>query len=650
MSFKMKNMKQVQILLIVLLLGFSVSAKEYHVAKTGNNNNPGTAEKPFLTIQAAGNMAQPGDEIIVHAGIYRERISPPRGGTSNDKRIVYRAAEGQSVEIKGSEIIKNWERFKGDVWKVTIPNTFFGDYNPYQDKIVGDWFNSLGRVHHTGEVYLNGKSLYEAESLDEVLSLKMVVKPEMLTPLTDTLGATFTWFCEVKEGQTIIYANFHGANPNAELVEINVRESCFYPDKPGINYLTVSGFTMSQAATQWAAPTAEQPGLIGTHWSKGWIIENNIVSDSKCVGITLGKDRATGHNVWINDPAKDGSIHYNEVVVKAIENGWSRDNIGSHKVRNNTIFNCGVAGICGSLGGIFSEITNNHIYDIWTKRLFSGPEKGGIKIHAAIDMLIEGNRIHNAYEGIWLDWMAQGTRVSKNLCYDNDNKDFFAEVNHGPYIVDNNIFLSEVAIWDWSNGGAYLHNLIAGKIYFNPQSRETPWFKPHSTELGGIRDIKGGDTRYINNILAADPTGKTTVAVPFGRGGKADYGLSVYDSTFLPMLVEGNVYLKDAKPYRGEPDGAVFPEYNPAINLINENGNLYLEMSTETNITKSGQSLVTTSRLGKAVVPAAYFVNYDGSAIEINTDYFGNTIDPKNVMPGPFQNIKKGSNLFEVWP
>ena len=36
------------------------------------------------------------------------------------------------------------------------------------------------------------------------------------------------------------------------------------------------GFTLEHAATNWAPPTAEQIGLIGTHWSKGWIIENNV--------------------------------------------------------------------------------------------------------------------------------------------------------------------------------------------------------------------------------------------------------------------------------------------------------------------------------------------------------------------------------------
>ena len=69
-------------------------------------------------------------------------------------------------------------------------------------------------------------------------------------------------------------------NPNEQLVEINVRRTVFYPDQPGRNYITVRGFIMRHAATPWAPPTSEQVGLIGTHWSKGWIIENNVISHS----------------------------------------------------------------------------------------------------------------------------------------------------------------------------------------------------------------------------------------------------------------------------------------------------------------------------------------------------------------------------------
>ena len=57
-----------------------------------------------------------------------------------------------------------------------------------------------------------------------------------------------------------------------------------------MNYITVRGFEMAQAASPWTPPTADQPGLLGAHWSKGWIIENNILHDAKCSGISLGKE------------------------------------------------------------------------------------------------------------------------------------------------------------------------------------------------------------------------------------------------------------------------------------------------------------------------------------------------------------------------
>ena len=79
---------------------------------------------------------------------------------------------------------------------------------------------------------------------------------------------------EVDDSQTVIYANFGGADPNKELAEINVRPAVFYPKLSGVNFITVKGFHLSQAATQWAPPTAYQEGLIGPHWSKGWIIED----------------------------------------------------------------------------------------------------------------------------------------------------------------------------------------------------------------------------------------------------------------------------------------------------------------------------------------------------------------------------------------
>jgi len=170
-------------------------------------------------------------------------VNPPRGGTSNDKRIVYQAANGETVVIKGSEVVKDWKKISNDTWMAIIPNSFFGSFNPYNDTIHGDWFHSNGRQHHTGAVYVNGKWLYEADKLDEVL---------------ETVRDKALWFGEVDEQNTTIWAQFKALNPNNENVEINVRQSVFYPEKPGINYITVRSFTLEHAATPWAPPTAEQ--------------------------------------------------------------------------------------------------------------------------------------------------------------------------------------------------------------------------------------------------------------------------------------------------------------------------------------------------------------------------------------------------------
>jgi len=623
--------------LLLTFLALPTLAREFHVSVNGDNTGDGSASKPFKTINHAAQLAQSGDVIIVHAGTYREWINPLRGGESDTKRIVYKAVEGEKVEIKGSEIITGWKKEKDGVWKVTIPNSFFGDYNPYQDLIFGDWFSDHGRIHHTGEVFLNGKSLYEKEKIEKV------VNPEPHPDTKDSAGSIYTWYCESNNNSTTIWANFQKADPNRELVEISTRRTCFYPDKPGINYITISGFHISQAATQWAAPTAEQIGMIATHWNKGWIIENNVISNSKCSGITLGKERGTGHNVWSADQSIDGALHYIEVVFRTLRNGWSRENIGSHIVRNNVISDCEQTGICGSMGAAFSIIENNHIYNIWTKRQFSGAEIGGIKFHAAIDTRIIKNRIHDVGRGIWLDWMAQGTRVSRNLLYNNDLEDIFMEVDHGPTLVDNNFFLSPAGIVTMSQGSAIVHNLIAGQLANFPEpNRYTPYHLPHSTEVAGLSTIFSGDDRYYNNIFLGygDDANK--------RDDRYHYGLAGYDKVSLPVWISGNIYYNRAKHFKDETGFVENPEFKPEFILTTEGDHVYLDLNLD-DVTGVKTQFITTAMLGKAKMPKEAYENPDGSPLRIDTDYLGNKRLESGPSAGPIENPGKGMVKMKVW-
>lgn len=636
--------------LFVALAVFAASSvinAEYHVSVSGNDQADGSAQRPFRTIQRAADVAHPGDVITVHEGEYRERVTPPRGGTADDRRIVYQAAPGERVVIKGSEVARDWKPFAPGVWKLTLPNSFFGKYNPYKDRIFGDWFDDRRRPHHTGEVYLNGKSLWETHLIERVLN------PRPMPGAADAEGSTWTWFCEVDEQNTYIYANFHDRDPNKELVEINVRDSCFYPEKPGCNYITVRGFRMCHAATQWAAPTAEQIGLIGTHWSKGWTIENNVISDSKCSGITLGKDRATGHNVWRNDPCKDGALHYNEVIQRALAAGWSRDTIGSHIVRNNVIFDCEQTGICGSLGPVFSTITGNHICNIWRKRQFTGAEMAGIKLHAAIDVVIRGNLIHDCGRGLWMDWMAQGTRISGNLLYNNSTDDLFVEVNHGPFLVDNNVFLSPLNVRDWSQGGAFVHNLFVGRFDVRPElNRQTPYHEAHSTGVAGLSNIPGGDHRFYNNIFfggAAPEKAAANQPIPAKPQRSPIRGLSVYDASHFPVSAAGNVYCGAAQPLSREEGPIVLPKNTDVPSVVREQNTTWLVVRFPEEARLAKTVWVATELLGKAKLPGTLFENPDGSALKIDHDYFGKPRSGERPAVGPFAAWGNDSDRWKMW-
>jgi len=772
-------MKHLSLSLLLASLTYVAMAKEYHVAINGDDTHAGTKAAPLRTIQRAADLAQPGDVVTVHAGVYREWINPPRGGQSDARRIIYQAANGEKVEIKGSEVIKDWEKVKDDVWQVTLPNSFFGGFNPYSDLIHGDWFNGRGRDHHTGAVYLNGDWLIEAAKLEAVLSpagssqagssyggpeylLNVawlrpgkgagdagriaatrfaarhgtqnapcseggeclgfitpghwvryeqvdfgpradqieirassassggIIELHLDRPDGELLGtcrvpntgdwqdwASFEaaikpvggirtlclvfkrlessalnaplWFGRVDGSNTTLWAQFPGANPNQQLVEINVRRSVFYPDKPGRNYITVHGFALRHAATPWAPPTAEQIGLIGTHWSEGWIIENNVVSHSVCSGIALGK-----HGDQYDNTSADTAEGYVKTIERAYAQAipWTPENIGHHVVRNNTISHCEQAGIVGSLGAAFSTVTGNTIHDIHVRRLFTGAEMAGIKFHAAIDSVIAGNHIYRTCLGLWLDWMAQGTRVSRNLFHDNAGQDLFVEVNHGPFLVDNNLFLSGVSLLDMSEGGAYVHNLFAGKITNRPEpSRDTPYHPAHSTTVAGLVSTKGGDDRFYNNIFE----GNGEVLTPERKGNLKElrwisgFGLWGYDGREQPLYAGGNVYYRGAEPSAQETDPTVLTGVDPKVRLLPDGGGCILQFSPGPKLKQVPTALVTTDTLGRAKTPDLPYVSADGSAVKVDTDFFGKKRSRKAPTPGPFEKVGGGDLKLRVW-
>ncbi|BAK33718.1 hypothetical protein MLP_07040 [Microlunatus phosphovorus NM-1] len=665
--------------------------RELHVALAGSDQQDGSADRPLRTINRASALAQPGDTVVVHAGEYREWVQPQRGGLSNLRRITYTAAPGEHVVIKGSERITGWTPVAGGVgggaivgsgvWQVGVPNSLFGDFNPYAEEVDGDWivYADLSTPKkHLGDVYLNGASFFEVASIAEVadppLRTEVVDNWTGITdPIRDPEQTQRVWYAEVGDQATIIWANFFGTDPNVELVEINVRRSVFYPLVHHLDYITVRGFELAQAATPWAPPTADQPGLIGPNWAKGWIIEDNVIHDAKCSAISLGKEHSTGQNFATIRRDKPGYQYQLESVFSARQLGWDRDHIGSHLVRRNTIYDCGQNGIVGHLGCVFSTIEDNHIYNIALKREFYGYEIAGIKLHAAIDVAIRHNRIHDCSLGIWLDWQTQGTRVSRNLLYAN-NRDLFVEVSHGPYLVEHNILGSKASLEVFSQGGAYVHNLVCGTVALAPVvERPTPYHRPHSTQVAGYAAIHGGDDRHIGNIFlggdpaaAYHPTSRVWGALGYGTTGydghpasREDYLAQVNDPTLgdherfadvkQPVYIRDNVYAPGAGAYEAELGATVIVD-DVAVEVVEDGDQVFLETTLPAGFDDVRLAVTGGEDLPPVRFVDAEFEEPDGTLAVLAVDLLGTDKAPDGSYPaGPIADLASGASHIPVW-
>ncbi len=148
---------------------------------------------PFVQYHALRLLPWPGDTVIVHAGVYREWVNPANGGTA-EHRIVYRSAGDGEVVITGAERITDWKSEGDDVWSTEVPNSIFSVRNPFEVELSGDWLFDGPFPIHLGDVYLDGKSLYECDSVGKVHNPE--VWPEAKYPKDSLLQMVCrSWSC-----------------------------------------------------------------------------------------------------------------------------------------------------------------------------------------------------------------------------------------------------------------------------------------------------------------------------------------------------------------------------------------------------------------------------------------------------------------------
>jgi len=348
------------------------------------------------------------------------------------------------------------------------------------------------------------------------------------------------------------------------------------------------------------------------------------------------------------------------------------------------------------MGCVFSLIEDNHIHHINNMQELGGAEISGIKLHAAIDVVMRRNHVHHCTMGIWCDWEAQGTRISQNLLHDNHapentpkaegammSQDIFIEVSHGPTIIDNNIMLSKDSVRLATEGVACVHNLILGAftavgggcdntIMGKNQPRYTPYHIRHRTEVAGFMSILHGDDRFYNNIfIQARPAAGGSVREDMGFEMKDNdiVGTDVFDEypTYeewykwfhsddkahmmkladyhfspLPVWVNGNAYFNGAKACKNEKSNFIDTENKAYANLVEKDSGYYLDTNVYELLGNFTAGVIDSELLGYAFQPEQRFENPDGTAIIFNEDYLGahRGIAP---LPGPFASAEEAA-------
>ena len=153
-------------------------AKDYYVATTGSDSNPGTMDQPFATVQKGADTAVAGDTVYLRGGTYA--ITTPKtsgagilfskSGTSDTNRIKYWAYPGEAPLLDfsnmtlsttgytmGVSVTGSWLHFKG-IEECCVPMNTFSNNGFAVDSGGNDIFELLNMHHNSGNgIFIGSK-------------------------------------------------------------------------------------------------------------------------------------------------------------------------------------------------------------------------------------------------------------------------------------------------------------------------------------------------------------------------------------------------------------------------------------------------------------------------------------------------------------
>jgi hypothetical protein len=594
--------------------------KTYYVdgqAKNADDKGPGSKERPLRTINAAAQVLQPGERVVIAEGVYRECIRPARGGTGPDAMISYEAAPGAKVEVKGAAVVKDWKPSEGwnfgldpethhpvKAWELRLdPAMFPNGYNPFEvDNVLGNhmWLryaqdNMSTYFRRRGLVFVDGKPLEPVETPAELAgpsprSMNYFTEVHWKPLFKEFAPETGKVWIETN-GMTLHIRLANDDDPARHVIEITTQEQIFSPAERYQSYIRVKGITFEYAGNGFPVP---QRGMVSTNRGNHFIFEGNTFEWANSVGLDIGNED------W----------------------GASRppQPVGFDVIRGNTFRYCGIEGL-GGTGGPQSTLVEKNLFEwIGWQDAAMMSESAGTKMHVTRNLLFRNNVVRNIRHGngIWLDIGNANDRLTGNVF-----ADIPGDVNpHAIHIEGSNV-LNEIDnnIFDHLTGGILIRDTNNVIIAYNLFLDCAEVCVDTVSGINGPRPI-GGHTNDVHNLMVHD-----NVFFKMGR--------SAIEFTNARNEADGNIYPASASPFGGAPYLRVkFPEPQEWHNLESwreEHGwDMNGALATITAVMDPDKLELTLSMKGDVKRAPVYK--------RIDTDFFGRPVTGGR-MPGPFADL-----------
>lgn len=129
---------QIRVVLIAFSMTANLFANTFFVATTGSDTDPGSLEAPFLTIQHAIDVMQPGDVCYLREGSYSEEVQ------INDlAQITIQNYQDEVVTLHGTIPVEGtWSIHEGQIYKTTLDHDIWQLFADDQEMIMARWPNA----------------------------------------------------------------------------------------------------------------------------------------------------------------------------------------------------------------------------------------------------------------------------------------------------------------------------------------------------------------------------------------------------------------------------------------------------------------------------------------------------------------------------